>query len=355
MSAFITASVIRSLKRGIVGALATLITATYAVAEQSAVQDTQNITSILSELATKRLLTDGQRLSNGTLVVVGDRGHILKSKDNGKSWQQVLAPTRELLTAVYFVDDQHGWAVGHQGVILHSADGGNTWQLQYTDPYNPVAADAGEASYNHGQPLLDVWFRDANQGFAIGAYGYFMGTTDGGKTWQDIADQLDNEDGWHLNTFIPGRALYIAGEAGTLFRSDDKGATWQKLTTPYEGSFFGGIAGKDDDSLLVFGLQGNLFYSQNKGEQWRKLKNNRTNSMMSGTALPGGCRFLIGNGGAMITLDPALNVANFALSPNRQSMINIINLDDGHALLLGMAGARMMKLPACTNDSSKAQ
>ncbi|WVM93430.1 hypothetical protein ULG90_05695 [Halopseudomonas pachastrellae] len=34
---------------------------------------------------------------------------------------------RQLLTAVYFVDDKRGWAVGHDSLILNTTDGGATW------------------------------------------------------------------------------------------------------------------------------------------------------------------------------------------------------------------------------------
>src|SRR5437868_1957139 len=34
------------------------------------------------------------------------------------------------LTAVTFVDADHGWAVGDRGVIWHTSDGGRTWKLQ---------------------------------------------------------------------------------------------------------------------------------------------------------------------------------------------------------------------------------
>ena len=41
------------------------------------------------------------------------------------------------------------------------------------------------------RPLMDVWFKNANTGFAIGAYGTFLRTDDGGKTWQMLEDVLD--------------------------------------------------------------------------------------------------------------------------------------------------------------------
>jgi photosystem II stability/assembly factor-like uncharacterized protein len=151
-----------------------------AVALPTVVQAASDTTfAIESPKAAKGLMIDvvhaGKRL-----VAVGDRGHILYSDDQGSTWTQAKVPTRQLLTAVYFVDDQHGWAVGHDAQILSSSDGGATWTQQYQD-------------LKRESPLLDIWFKDASHGLAVGAYGALIETTDGGKTWEDVSDRLDNE------------------------------------------------------------------------------------------------------------------------------------------------------------------
>ena len=43
-------------------------------------------------------------------VAVGERGHILYSDDGGLNWHQALVPTTQMLTCVYFIDDQRGRA-----------------------------------------------------------------------------------------------------------------------------------------------------------------------------------------------------------------------------------------------------
>jgi photosystem II stability/assembly factor-like uncharacterized protein len=56
------------------------------------------------------------------LVAVGERGHILYSDDHGDSWVQTRVPTSVMLTRVFFVSGDLGWAVGHDGNILVSAE-----------------------------------------------------------------------------------------------------------------------------------------------------------------------------------------------------------------------------------------
>ena len=53
---------------------------------------------------------------------------ILRTTDGGKNWQQVQDRCGEWsLTSVYFRDANNGWAVGFSGQILRSRDGGVTW------------------------------------------------------------------------------------------------------------------------------------------------------------------------------------------------------------------------------------
>ncbi len=121
-------------------------------------------------LAEKSLLLDGQVVGD-RIVVVGERGHILISEDQGASWQQQEVPTRATLTSVFFVDRDNGWAAGHDSVILQTSDAGQHWQQVYADPEDE-------------RPILDLWFRDMNHGYAVGAYGLFLETKDAGKSWQ---------------------------------------------------------------------------------------------------------------------------------------------------------------------------
>ncbi len=63
-------------------------------------------------------------------VAVGERGIIVLSDDDGRSWRQAVVPVSVTLTAVTFPTAAQGWAVGHSGAILHSDDGGTHWTKQ---------------------------------------------------------------------------------------------------------------------------------------------------------------------------------------------------------------------------------
>ena len=287
--------------------------------------------AVEAPLAIESLLLDGT-VAGSRLVVVGERGHVLISDDNGASWKQARVPTRALLTAVHMHDERIGWAVGHDAVILRTGDGGESWRIVHYAP-------------EEERPLLDVWFRDERTGFAVGAYGYFLATEDGGDTWTSRAV---SEDDFHLNALAPGggrksgsQRLYIAAEAGVAYRSDDGGETWRALAPPYGGSWFGAFA-FDADRLLLLGLRGHLFRSEDAGESWTQVVTG-TNATLTGAFRVDSGRVLITGleGTLLSSRDGGRNVSLGQLA-SRQGISAALALADGGVLLLGEFGVRRL-------------
>lgn len=296
-----------------------------AAADNYAIESTKAATNLLLDV-----VHAGQRL-----VAVGDHGHILYSDDQGQTWQQAKVPTRQLLTAVYFVDERHGWAVGHDAQILASSDGGQTWSKQFED----LTREA---------PLLDVWFQDPNTGFAVGAYGALLTTTDGGQHWQDVSERLDNEDQYHLNAIAPiaDGGLFIVGEAGGMFRSRDAGLSWEKLESPYHGSLFGVIGTTQPDTLLVFGLRGNLLRSTDFGDTWTNIelpgeRGPLQSTLAAASRLSDGSLVLVGNAGSVLrSSDDGQSFKVF----NRADHIALAGVTGnarGELILVGQGGVRL--------------
>lgn len=287
--------------------------------------------SIESAAAGSGLLLDVTRAGK-RLVAVGDRGHILYSDDEGQHWLQARVPTQQLLTAVYFVDDRHGWAVGHDALILATRDGGATWTRQFDD----VAREA---------PLLDIWFKDRNTGYAVGGYGAFLETTNGGEDWHDISERLDNEDGFHLNAIsaITDSGLFIVGEMGVMFRSSDWGLTWESVEGPYEGSLFGVVSGRKANHLIVYGLRGHIFRSTDFGDTWSETKVLTENGTLQfgladASLLDNGDVLIVGHGGSVLrSIDDGQSFTVFNRA-DRASLAGVTSGANGGLILVGQNG-----------------
>lgn len=326
--------------------------------------------SLIMPLASKSLTLDIARVGD-TYVVVGDRGHVLISEDQGRSWMQQRTPTRVPLTGVWFHDRNLGWAVGHDAVILRTEDGGESWCRVHFAP-------------ELERPLFDVWFADASNGIAVGAYGYLLRSSDGGLTWTEetldiiedgAGDETSGEDeyaeddefgdeeyadddgawdddSWtddgvaadvHLNRIFRDAAgrLYIAAEAGSILRSDDQGQTWRALSPPYDGSFFNGLA-PDDDSLLVFGLRGNMFRTWDQGVSWRDVNLPVDTSLFGGTRLVDGGIVVVGTAGVMLV---SREGERFRLvqRPDRKALMAAQATDDGGVIVIGEPGIERLE------------
>lgn len=283
----------------------------------------------------RTLLLDGA-LAGTDVIAVGDRGTILYSTDQAATWQRAATPTRATLTGVSFAPAPSprpvrlGWAVGHDATILASSDAGRTWVRQFQ----------GE---NLQESFLDVLALDEQRAIAVGAYGLYLTTGDGGRTW--VRRKIRDEDS-HLNRISRGPAgtLYLAGEAGTLLRSADDGATWAPIRTPYEGSFYG-ILPLEDRTLIAHGLRGHIYRSIDDGATWQEVPSPRPVLLAAGLQL--NSKHLLLAGQARTLLISRDRGKTFAASDRAlaTALAELLELPNGRFLALGEAGATVLPVP----------
>ena len=107
-------------------------------------------------------------------TAVGEGGLILNTTDAGTSW--VIAVPECLKRTLRQVDfyaverlGQNVWIGGAPGsILLHSADGGQNFEIQKL----PTTVT-----------IHSIYFRNKSTGWAVGALGTILNTTDGGETW----------------------------------------------------------------------------------------------------------------------------------------------------------------------------
>jgi len=318
--------------------------AAFAQAQDSIAGDTK--TAVMSDKSSEVLLLDVDKAGE-RLVAVGSRGHIVYSDDNAETWVQAPVPTRQMLTAVDFVDERNGWAVGHDSLILHTSDAGETWEVQYRDPVLDESRDE-QAGGLLERPLMDVWFRNANTGFAVGAYGLFLRTDDGGQNWEELPDLIDNEFGFHYNamTAVADTGLFLVGEMGTMYRSRDLGETWETIVDiPYDGSLFGASGTGKPGELLAWGLRGHMYRSADFGDTWEQIGLNTPDgdelqaTLSSGSLSEDGKLVVVGVGGVVLSSDDRGRSFSVAVRPDRVALSTATVLKDGRVLLIGQRGA----------------
>ena len=334
----------------------------------------------------------------GTLYVAFGSGNLWKTTNNGLTWKPIfenqptlgigdiaLAPSNSKI--IYLgtgesLRKNRNFTMPGTG-IYRSDDGGETWTVQYSDPLGSGEDDAapveeelddyamddlygdpyGDDAYGDegddlygdsaamapvdtsGAPLLDVFCDSRDRAVAVGGYGYFLRTTDGGETWNKALDSLDNRDGWHLYDYAAakgGNDRYVVGEKGVMFHSADKGVSWEKLQSPYSGTLFG-VTAISDYKALTYGLQGNVWLTANRGRSWAKIPSKLSRGVNDGTVLADGTVVLVTNAGGILTSHDGGQSFSLRFLPDRDSISAVLPRDAGGILVAGQGGLRVIE------------
>jgi photosystem II stability/assembly factor-like uncharacterized protein len=138
-------------------------------------------------------------------------------------WIPQISGTPAPLYSVCFTDLTHGYAVGAWGVGLKTTDGGDTWL--------PMAMGVGADL--HGVSFVGAI------GLVVGDEGLILRTTDSGLHWSIV--QAGVTDGLR-SVQMNGNAAVCGGLSQTILRSTDAGASWLISQTGYFGGGFAGVS-----------------------------------------------------------------------------------------------------------------
>ena len=111
----------------------------------------------------------------------------------------------------------------------------------------------------------------------VGAVGFGGGvwhSPDGGENWNRIRDPFPlGCQVRALEVYPDNPSRILAGSDHGIFRSEDKGATWEKLWSPMDGVPIWSIAIDPEDTETIFvGIKpAALFRSRDGGGSWAKL------------------------------------------------------------------------------------
>ncbi|MFQ6091227.1 MAG: YCF48-related protein [bacterium] len=264
---------------------------------------------------------------------VGD-SWVYRTTDGGNSWQYT---TLEVygdwfsLHKVKFVNANIGWVIGsssapnhYSGHLLKTTDGGRTWDQQLE-----VGMD-----FIDYRSFTDIEFQDDILGWAISP-GQVYRTTNGGTHWEQVAKAR------YLTqvSAIDDSVLWGAGYYGTLYTSSDSGSTWEEQ--------FAGTIGPLKDLIIVnenIGFAGGgktLLKTVNGGEVWEKIdvvefwqSNCGILSVWFTDSLKGwiGCTLGGGRGGLSMTTDGGYTWTNQLDNVRRIFDIYFVNDIEGWAV-----------------------
>jgi photosystem II stability/assembly factor-like uncharacterized protein len=179
-------------------------------------------------------------------------------------WMRQRVGSLAWLHALFFLDENRGWAVGSGGTLLATADGGKSWRAE-SKPTVDVLRDIYFTDEQNGWLLCEANFYDLKH--KDDPHAYLMQTADGGANWKRI-----NIQGIDVNArlvrviFSRGRG-WVFGEEGAIFTTTDSGVNWTRLQSPTRHLLLGGTFIDDDRGWLV-GAGATIIQTSNGGETW---------------------------------------------------------------------------------------
>ena len=206
------------------------------------------------------------------------------------------------------------------------------------------------------KPLLDLWFKNAKEGFVVGAYGMIFKTLDGGKTWSDWSSNVENPDRFHINAIAHAgdSRLIMVGEMGLILRTMNGGDKWTKTFSPYEGSYFGVVSLNNHQVQMAFGLRGNLARTENFGSQWRLENTGTQQSLIGGTDRRDRVAYVVGNGGSFTKGIDQGRKWQSTVRAGRSAAAAIVETKSGHFVIVGEQGVELIdKSGARVDDEIK--
>lgn len=153
-------------------------------------------------------------------------------------------------------------------------------------------------------------------------------------------DRTDNRNGMHFNAISGGGGkVYLVGEQGMVWRLDEVSGRFLRVPTGYSGTLFG-LLTVSSTTVVAYGMRGSVYRSIDAGATWERIVMPSVAGVTGGVLLPDGAIVLVNQaGGMVISRDDGVTFT--PLSPKKpMSYYGITRGSDGQVVLAGAEGMR---------------
>jgi photosystem II stability/assembly factor-like uncharacterized protein len=216
--------------------------------------------------------------------------HLWKTTDEGQTWKRI---SPDLTRADPKTLGESG------GPITHDMNGPEIYGTIYTIAPSPLDS-------------MIIWTGSDD--------GLTYITRDGGKSWKNITPRdlppfsrislIDASPHKRGTAYLAAKRYQLDDRAPYIYRTDDYGASWTKITSGIRDDDFVHAVREDLDQagLLYAGTEHGFYVSYNNGATWRSLSLNLPDVQVSDIALTGNSAVIATHGRSLYVIDDLIPI-----------------------------------------------
>jgi photosystem II stability/assembly factor-like uncharacterized protein len=260
-----------------------------------------------------------QTVNNTTLYISTDKG-LLKSYDQGATWNLETNLENKGLSLFYFLNEKDGYTTFANGSISMTTDAGKSW--------NNLMSGLGTDEINN------LHFKDFQTGIIVDEDGGSFYTENTGISWK--RSSFNNTIELNKVRWINGESAVIAGDSGLVLKTYDRGANWTQIDVDTFG-FSSDLMVLDTSHIYIVADSSMLLTSDDGGENWVSKYVNYGSYLRSVCFLNKDTGFVGGSNGILKTMDGGVSWQNKSIGLSG-TMVDIAFTNDTFGYAMGSFG-----------------
>lgn len=242
------------------------------------------------------------------------------------------------LVAVHFTSSKKGWVAGDNGYLASTTDGGRTW--------SNIALGVNDN-------INEVYFRNDDNGYLIAGRKMFI-TRDGGRSWQETRIYRTGEFGSGTPEFLSirfsdKRRGYVVGSVlrrsgnedivvdSLLMRTEDGGDSWHRVPLPTKLELFHLDFSGNSHGWIV-GDEGIILATTDEGRTWRVQESGVTRALFDVRFRSDKRGWAVGGGGTILRTENGGSTWEKIDTPFTETFKRVDFSDDKNGWIIGYSG-----------------
>lgn len=264
---------------------------------------------------------------------------LLTTSDGGSTWCRIRIPEdpKRDPRSLSFIDPDIGFVGMGQGcTVMRTEDGGLTWTTRRLCEVAPFT------------PFLSITPIDSDRLWASGEQVLFR-SDDRGISWEEVAVPEMEAEASGFAFFTPEVGVFTDNAAGDIFRTTDGGLTWDRQPNPGDRPFLFDIARVNGTTAVAVGglaaREVEIVRTTDAGETWEIIRPGVNATLWAVDFGSDGFGVAVGDRGTILVSTDGGVSWGLEESPVDAQLLSVSVLDAEHAWVSGKEGVILVRRP----------